>query len=81
MAKQKDRLVKKYTYNSKVKFAGKRYYSRYNNNSKNNNKQSIFNSYIAGLFEGEGHIWFSKENMKKKHNPRFCITFNKWTTC
>ena len=75
MAKQKDRLVKKYTYNSKVKFTEKKYYStQYNGN--NNNKESIFNSYIAGLFEGDGHIWFPKENMKKKHNPRFCITFN-----
>lgn len=35
-----------------------------------------FNSYLAGLFEGDGHIWFSNENMKKIHNPRFCITFN-----
>ena len=34
------------------------------------------NSYIAGLFEGDGHIWFAKDNTKKKHNPRFCITFN-----
>jgi len=32
-------------------------------------------SYLAGLFEGDGHIWISKENTKKKHNPRFCITF------
>lgn len=35
-----------------------------------------FNSYLAGLFEGDGHIWMPKYNMKKKHNPRFCITFN-----
>lgn len=37
----------------------------------------IFNTYLAGLFEGDGHIWFPKGNTKKKqkHNPRFCITF------
>jgi LAGLIDADG endonuclease len=40
-----------------------------------NNKEK-FNSYLAGLFEGDGHIWMPKFNMKKKHNPRFCITFN-----
>ena len=33
------------------------------------------NSYLAGLFEGDGHIWIPSENKKKKHNPRFCITF------
>jgi len=33
------------------------------------------NSYLAGLFEGDGHIWLPNLNMKKKHNPRFCITF------
>ena len=42
------------------------------NYSINNN----INSYLAGLFEGDGHIWFQKKNVKKKHNPRFCITFN-----
>ena len=41
--------------------------------SKNN--KIIFGSYLAGLFEGDGHIWLPKENMKRKHNPRFCITF------
>lgn len=33
------------------------------------------NSYLAGLFEGDGHIWISKPGTKKMHNPRFCITF------
>lgn len=33
------------------------------------------NSYLAGLFEGDGHIWIQKENQKKIQNPRFCITF------
>lgn len=42
---------------------------------KNRNKNIKLNSYLAGLFEGDGHIWLPKENMKKKHNPRFCITF------
>jgi LAGLIDADG endonuclease len=42
-------------------------------NTKKN--KTILNSYLAGLFEGDGHIWLPKENMKKKHNPRFCITF------
>lgn len=44
-----------------------------NNIEMNNNN---IKSYLAGLFEGEGHIWFPKDNIKKKHNPRFCITFN-----
>ncbi len=43
---------------------------------KNNDKNKNLNSYLAGLFEGDGHIWFPKDNMKKRHNPRFCITFN-----
>jgi len=38
-------------------------------------KYNKFNSYLAGLFEGDGHIWLPNLNMKKKHNPRFCITF------
>jgi hypothetical protein len=79
MAKQMDSSIKihihrKYNTN---KLIGKRYYStsHINDNYKNNEK-IIFNSYLAGLFEGDGHIWMPKKNMKKKHNPRFCITFN-----
>ena len=33
------------------------------------------NTYLAGLYEGDGHIWIQKQDQKKKHNPRFCITF------
>jgi hypothetical protein len=44
-----------------------------NNLLKDDNK---LKSYLAGLFEGDGHIWISKSSAKKKHNPRFCITFN-----
>ena len=39
-------------------------------------KDNKFKEYLAGLFEGDGHIWIKKENQKKKHNPRFCITFS-----
>lgn len=39
-------------------------------------ENKIFNSYLAGLFEGDGHIWIPKNNVKKKHNARFCITFD-----
>lgn len=42
----------------------------------NNNNKLLLNSYLAGLFEGDGHIWLPNDNLKKKHNPRFCITFN-----
>ena len=48
----------------------KKYYSKiikFNNN---------LNTYLAGLFEGDGHIWIQNPDMKKKHNPRFCITFS-----
>lgn len=38
-------------------------------------KNKNFNSYLAGLFEGDGHIWLPNINWKKKHNPKFCITF------
>ena len=42
----------------------------------NNIKDNEFKGYLAGLFEGDGHICIQKLSEKKKHNPRFCITFN-----
>lgn len=39
------------------------------------NKHTL-RSYLAGLFEGDGHIWLPKDNKQKIHKPRFCITFN-----
>jgi LAGLIDADG endonuclease/Cytochrome C and Quinol oxidase polypeptide I len=45
-------------------------------NISNNNKDNKFKEYLAGLFEGDGHIWIQNENEKKKHNPRFCITYS-----
>lgn len=54
MAKQKGYLVKKYTYNSKIKFSGKRHYSTHNkisNNNYNNNRKHnariLFNIILA----------------------------------
>ena len=41
-----------------------------------NYKDNKFKEYLAGLFEGDGHIWIQTENQKKKHNPRFSITFS-----
>lgn len=49
-----------------------RYYS---NNLTNKNNENEIKGYLAGLFEGDGHIWIQKSGQKKKHNPRFCITF------
>jgi hypothetical protein len=40
------------------------------------NYSNKFGSYLAGLFEGDGHIWIQDSYMKKKHNPRLCITFS-----
>ena len=45
---------------------------KYNNNKFKNN---IYKGYLAGLFEGDGHIWIQNPKQKKKHNPRLCITF------
>lgn len=49
---------------------GKFYHSETTNNN-------FFKGYLAGLFEGDGHIWIQNVITKKKrHNPRFCITFD-----
>lgn len=42
----------------------------------NKGKDKNLDSYLAGLWEGDGHIWIPKESSSKKHNPRFCITFH-----
>ena len=78
MAKQIDLLVRKYKYSKKTKLIGTRYYSTHlkKNNVKLGSNNVKFNSYLAGLFEGDGYIWMPKENTKKRYNPRFCITFN-----
>jgi len=51
-------------------FFNKKYYSK--NITINNN----LGTYLAGLYEGDGHIWIQNSNMRKKQNPRFCITFS-----
>jgi hypothetical protein len=62
MAKQRDPSVKKHTHTQIFahNFSEKRYYSTNRNNKYNNIKTKIkknfFNSYLAGLFEGDGHI-------------------------
>lgn len=40
-----------------------------------NNDDCKFKSYLAGLYEGDGHIWIQKSGLAKRQNPRFCITF------
>jgi len=42
----------------------------------NHNNINNLGSYLAGLFEGDGHIWIQKQKGSKAHNPRFCITFS-----
>lgn len=46
-----------------------------NISSVSNDNNNNLGSYIAGLFEGDGHIWIQKQSGKKTQNPRFCITF------
>ena len=43
---------------------------------KTKNQMSNLGSYLAGLYEGDGHISISKINSKHQYNPRFNITFN-----
>ena len=52
-------------------FNNKKYYSKNIQTNINN-----LGTYLAGLYEGDGHIWIQNLDMKKKHNPRFCITFS-----
>jgi len=52
-------------------FNNKKYYSKNIQININN-----LGTYLAGLYEGDGHIWIQNSDMKKKHNPRFCITFS-----
>lgn len=44
-------------------------------NLSNKTSHKNMGPYLAGLFEGDGHIWIPKGKVGKKHNPRFCITF------
>ncbi|GAA5012326.1 hypothetical protein GCM10025794_00300 [Massilia kyonggiensis] len=48
---------------------------RFNIRYYSNDLKNKFKGYLAGLFEGNGHISIKKSS-KKKHNPRFYITFN-----
>lgn len=42
----------------------------------NNNKDSQLGHYIAGLWEGDGHIWIPKEKSEGKiYHPQVAITF------
>ena len=71
MAKKQDLLEK----NLKVCFGS--YLSKRKTTSVYSDNSNNLGSYLAGLFEGDGHIWIQKQNHKgkKAHNPRFCITF------
>ena len=55
-------------YNNYINYSNIRYYSTKVN-------YNDLGSYLAGLYEGDGHIWIQKTFSGKNHNPRFCITF------
>ncbi len=43
-------------------------------------QQSYFGSYLAGLWEGDGHCWIPTTSVApcgKKYTAQFCITFHK----
>nr|QID02895.1 hypothetical protein [Orbilia oligospora] len=48
---------------------------KYNDIIVNSVSYNNLGSYLAGLYEGDGHIWIQKQKGQKTHNPRFCITF------
>lgn len=68
-----DRFGKK-----KVLLGFKKYFSSNNNSwgGVTRREGHKLKSYLAGLFEGDGHIWIQKSGESKRHNPRFCITFH-----
>lgn len=79
------RMTKMHNYLLKT-FSNYKFFDNNNNHSemverysqlKNEVDINPFGSYLAGLFEGDGHIWIPSDNLTKKHNPRFCITFHK----
>lgn len=64
-------------FSSTVGVAPKPYYTSSNGPRYDYNEPyKIFGSYLAGLYEGDGHIWIQKHIGSKAHNPRFCITFS-----
>lgn len=70
MAKKQDLLEK----NLKVCFGSSLSQTTSVTSVHNDNSNNLA-SYLAGLFEGDGHIWIQNHKGKKAHNPRFCITF------